>query len=766
MTVCEQDLLYYYPDGMRCGVFESITLSALWGIIIDFQVGETIANLRKTAGDLPDKELKDAIRPFLPCWSTQGQVRHATGKKVKVKGKRVLSRARWIWLDIDKMVDGLRLTHEQAIALKAEVIKCPYCLLVYLSQSGCGLHIVLKLPEAPRNETETKMAYEQATKWFNETFPGYKADTAAQSMGRMAFLGHDEDAFYREMDATEAIPCSFVKEKKPPGTKATEVQVIEHVDEFTPAEPVALTSSSGDVVVIGANVGKIIVKSIVEGMKMIPPSDERGVWWAQQLTGIKSALPYIPEDRHEDFYQKVVEWELTGPKPDVNKLRRQWESITPEYYNPNKFLKAIGGLDAYCEIPNKLPARKKLQIAASYLGFKFAYNSFTNCREIITRKGHVVPIEGFVDDVIRCTIAEQCMLTKRTSNGIEKVGLFTMSKESYEMASNAECEANKYNPLKEFRDSVEYVSEKPECPILAFWELDPNWMSETGKTEQELAVYVEEIFWTFMRGIDARMSGEDYKADSMIILTGGEGIGKSTFPKLLCLKREWFLSDADFTESKEEFVRSLQGYLIGECPELSLSKANAKKQKGLISADWDTYNPKYGKKRKVPRLTSLVCTTNEDQPLPDDVGFGRRFMIVKLGGPLVPLEKLADFMEDWFEKNRIKLYGYAKYQRDVLKMRAQFPDSCREILTLTYAGAQSVEIGGKERLRATIRRIIDNPHVKVREISWQQLHQVHHEMWPHERGIWSNKVSEVMAEFRFVKTRRKESGSQGWRLTG
>lgn len=130
----------------------------------------------------------------------------------------------------------------------------------------------------------------------------------------------------------------------------------------------------------------------------------------------------------------------------------------------------------------------------------------------------------------------------------------------------------------------------------------------------------------------ARVFRPGIKFDNMIILSGSQGIGKSTFWKMLGLN--WY-SDSLSTFEGKEASELLQGYWIIEVGELAgLNRSEMNTIKGFLSKQEDIYRAPYGKRTVPhPRGCIIVGTTNDTEFLRDKTG-NRRFWPIDLGKQL------------------------------------------------------------------------------------------------------------------------------------
>lgn len=119
------------------------------------------------------------------------------------------------------------------------------------------------------------------------------------------------------------------------------------------------------------------------------------------------------------------------------------------------------------------------------------------------------------------------------------------------------------------------------------------------------------------------------KFDTMLILSGKQGVGKSTFFSML--GKDWY-SDSMSTFEGKDAAEMVQGYWIIEAGELTgfnRSEMNAVKQ--FLSKKEDVYRIPYGRRTaSFPRSCIIVGTTNDKEFLKDRTG-NRRFWPVGLG---------------------------------------------------------------------------------------------------------------------------------------
>lgn len=189
-------------------------------------------------------------------------------------------------------------------------------------------------------------------------------------------------------------------------------------------------------------------------------------------------------------------------------------------------------------------------------------------------------------------------------------------------------------PIEVINEAIEMLSrECVFCPIQRYfdglqWDGIPRIHSAlTDFLGAERNAYTQEVSSLLFRAIVARAYRPGCQFDHVVILQGGQGIGKSSFLRIL--GGNWYSSSIRKFEGKEA-IEALQGVLIGEIPELQgFSKAEVEEIKAFITRTEDSARPAYGRRvERLPRRTVFVGTTNADDYLRDATGNRRFFPII------------------------------------------------------------------------------------------------------------------------------------------
>lgn len=191
-----------------------------------------------------------------------------------------------------------------------------------------------------------------------------------------------------------------------------------------------------------------------------------------------------------------------------------------------------------------------------------------------------------------------------------------------------------FHPVREYLHGLEW----DRTPRLDSWLTDIM-----GVAPSE---YVTKVGKRWMISAVARVMKPGCKSDSVLILEGAQGAGKSTAMRIL--GGDWFM-DTPFSLGDKDGFQAIRGKWIVELGELdSFNKAESTKAKQFFSASTDTYRESYGRRTNdVPRQCVFVGTTNQGEYLKDATG-NRRYWPVAC--TKVELEKLREIRDQlWAE---------------------------------------------------------------------------------------------------------------------
>lgn len=180
------------------------------------------------------------------------------------------------------------------------------------------------------------------------------------------------------------------------------------------------------------------------------------------------------------------------------------------------------------------------------------------------------------------------------------------------------CHRNKINAVQD------YLKEMPEWDGVQ--RVETLFIDYLGAADN---LYTRAVTRKSLVAAVARAMDPGIKYDTMPILAGPQGLGKSTLLRLLAPK--WFNDSLQSFEGKDA-CEMIQGSWIIELAELvGMSKLDDNKIKQFMSKTEDLYREPYGRRTgRHPRRCVFFGTTNEEEFLRDHTG-NRRFWPVGCG---------------------------------------------------------------------------------------------------------------------------------------
>ena len=345
------------------------------------------------------------------------------------------------------------------------------------------------------------------------------------------------------------------------------------------------------------------------------PSRSEVVWHAscemaragcslEQIAGILLNPAYgisasVLEKRKSEDYaarqaRRALEW-LGSSWPDVSKSGRPLSTLR-----------------------NSILAMRRLEV-------RFAFNQFSYRKTV----------QGFAIQEYQGELSDDACAVLRHAI-IEKFGFDPGKENSRESAQTLSVE-NPFHPIRTYLDSLEWDG----APRIGSW-----LTAYMGAEPTPLNCAIGRIV---LIAAARRIRTPGAKFDSILVLEGPQGGGKSTAIKILA-GPENFSDQEILTLDPKAQMEALEGVWLYEICELEgLSRADTAKVKAFASRSVDQGRPAYARfKEARPRQTVFVGTTNDDKYLRDATG-NRRFWPVKVAA--VDLDALA--------RNRDQLWAEA-----------------------------------------------------------------------------------------------------------
>lgn len=291
---------------------------------------------------------------------------------------------------------------------------------------------------------------------------------------------------------------------------------------------------------------------------------------------------------------------MTAPEEEVVEVRaRDWRVLLREHADRNgkPFLDEHNVFTVLENDPN--------------LGGAFSYNEFT-LQLIANRPIKRGSTEGYPRPLNESDEIELTIYVQETA----------LPNVSRERVSNAlrhfAMKRCAFNPRRDYFDSL-------------LWDGGPrvsHWLIDYLGADQQPEHYVIACGRSMLISAVARVFRPGCQVDTMVVLEGPQGLGKSSVLRILY---EPYLSQSmPHDLSSKDAMSHLRGLHCAEWAELSqLNRTRREQLKAFISASVDRYRPPYGRiECDVPRTCVFVGTTNDAEYLVDETG-NRRFLPVR-----------------------------------------------------------------------------------------------------------------------------------------
>lgn len=261
------------------------------------------------------------------------------------------------------------------------------------------------------------------------------------------------------------------------------------------------------------------------------------------------------------------------------------------------------------------------------------YQTIANCEVVL---GNDIRLAGrFAYNTMAYAKTVECPLPWDLSSGVRPIqdsdyaSLTAYMEREYLLTSKEKAidavlitsMANRYNPVTAWLSSLQWDGEA-RIPYLL-----PTYL---GCAMDDYTISAMRLW---MRGAIARAFHPGVKFDTMLVLKGQQGIGKSEFFRKMAHNPEWFNDNFNTIEG-DAAAEKLRGMWIVEIAELLAVKKSKDVEgvKAFITSREDRYRPKYARETESrPRVCVFGGSTNSDSFLSDPTG-NRRFLIVECDG--------------------------------------------------------------------------------------------------------------------------------------
>lgn len=267
--------------------------------------------------------------------------------------------------------------------------------------------------------------------------------------------------------------------------------------------------------------------------------------------------------------------------------------------------------------------------ADSLLSRSFRYNEFSHEHESNVRtQREFTPLQK--DDILYVMVYIQ-----KTYSFFEKVPAQTVQEAIINVAHKSPV-----NPPVDMIRSVEWDG---------IARID-SWLIEVFGVE-DTEVH-RAIASNWLKGLVNRVITPGCKFDTVLVLEGEQGIGKSTILRIL--GGDWYAETTMDIDTKDFQLILTQNIIVEFSEGASLSRSASAAMKQKITDQEDNFRKPYERtSQKYPRHCVFAMTTNEEQYLKDMTG-NRRWLPVALPSQKANVE--------WLKENRLQLFAEAYHR--------------------------------------------------------------------------------------------------------
>lgn len=212
-------------------------------------------------------------------------------------------------------------------------------------------------------------------------------------------------------------------------------------------------------------------------------------------------------------------------------------------------------------------------------------------------------------------------------------------------ALNIVTSENQFNPVVDYLEQLKWDGKERIKYLLSDY---------LGVEQNEYSAKVMELF---MLGAINRAYHPGCKFDYMPVLVGEQGVGKSTFFKILAGNDAWYNDNFNTVEG-DKAAEKLRGMWIVELAELLATKKAKEVEsiKAFLTSTVDSYRAPYNRRTEQrPRMCVFAGTTNNSHFMTDRTG-NRRYLPLIVRKKYVkkslfenPLEVQKEFTQAWAE---------------------------------------------------------------------------------------------------------------------
>ena len=330
------------------------------------------------------------------------------------------------------------------------------------------------------------------------------------------------------------------------------------------------------------------------------------------------------------------------------------------------------------------------------------------------------PDHGLRDLVSYCMLRQETLVATNppwSRHGADGVGWDDIDDTRLTIYFQRNCQNPKWEPTKIRSAVIARARERTVHPIRQYldaltWDGKPRIDSMLPRLwGAEDSTYHRAIGAKTMIAAVRRIRRPGCKVDTMLILEGPQGCGKSRSLRRLLPTEDWF-ADPEMDIGHKDAAQQIRGKWIIEMGELAgLKRSEVANLKAFITRQADRQRDAYARHvSEVPRQCIFVGTTNEEEYLKDPTG-GRRFWPVRCGRiDLEGIERERDQL--WAEADARAKAGEPHWLDGQLEVAAKAQQADRQIsdpwaaIVAEYLAGVGDFGQGQPQVRVTVSQVL------------------------------------------------------------
>ncbi|MHA5100580.1 virulence-associated E family protein [Oenococcus oeni] len=223
----------------------------------------------------------------------------------------------------------------------------------------------------------------------------------------------------------------------------------------------------------------------------------------------------------------------------------------------------------------------------------------------------------------------------------------------------------------------------------------------------------------------------DSQADYVLLLQGGQGVGKTTFFKTLAVNAEWYTDSFNDFKNKDNFATMLGSWIVNDDEMTATKNSKISETKKFITQTTLQFRAPY---ERTPRTFTknfvIGMTTNEPTPLKDRTG-SRRYLVLKpdknkrtkdITNPYKKTELQNEIKQLWGEAANLYRNGYQCFlsleeEKQLASIQTDFTstDDISETLEDKLSGSKSGKHYSIRQLLDMALEDLNQPYIRNKE---------------------------------------------------